>query len=120
MVYPRVVKATARGVSSMSGDADEVDLTIREVNDVLKASGLDPVAVREFAWDLVLQDLEDDLPTAITPRERALGERLRKLIYRFDDGKSTTRVTLAGILQGIASDLDRKRHKAKREAEANG
>ncbi len=105
----------------MSGDADERDLSIREVNEVIAASGLDAAEVREFAWQLVMQELEDKLPTALTPREIELGERLRKLINRFDDGKPTTRVTLSGILQGIASELDTKRHQAKREkAEANG
>ncbi len=121
VVCPRVVKATAAGAGSMSGDADERDLSIREVNEVIAASGLDAAEVREFAWQLVMQELEDKLPTALTPREIELGERLRKLINRFDDGKPTTRVTLSGILQGIASELDTKRHQAKREkAEANG
>lgn len=99
----------------MSGDHDERNLTIREVNEVMQASGLNPFDVREFAWQLVEQELGDDLPTAFSPRMIELGKRLRKLIARLE-GDGTTKEMLTMVLNGIISDLTDKKHKDKREA----
>lgn len=106
MVYPRIVKAAAR--SGMS-DHDEDYLSIREVNEVLSANGLDPVKVREFAWQLVQQELDAGLPDSHAKRVKEVGIRVRKLVAKLVDAGIQPDI-LATVLDGVISDLISKTH----------
>jgi hypothetical protein len=91
---------------------DGEDLSVREVNDVLLAIGLDPVAVREFAWQLVRQELVSDLEDSFSLRVIAIGDRLKKLIYGLE-GNGVTKELMCYILYAMWEDLTSQYHKDK-------
>jgi len=90
-------------------DNEEEYLSIREVNDVLAANGLDPIKIREFAWQLVQQELDEALPASHVNRVKEVGIRVRKLIARLIAAGVQSDI-LTSVLAGVIADLTSKSH----------
>jgi nucleotidyltransferase/DNA polymerase involved in DNA repair len=95
----------------------EVELTTREVNDIIASHDIDPEALREFAWEIVKQDLVGGLSRVSAVATVELGIRIRVLVRAVEDelvqllGEFGGREVLKSVLRGLREEIVSSEHK---------
>jgi hypothetical protein len=93
-----------------------MEITRLEVDEILKTSGFDVAELREFAWQLVADQISD-LPKANSARIVMLGKHLRRLISLLIDG-GVSPGDLASVFEGIHAELSSANNEFRKNPDA--
>lgn len=78
-------------------------ISVAEVDAAMAEEGFDPARIREFAWELVVQDI-CNLPNPYSAKVVTLGRGMRRLVGMMIQYEVPLNI-LADVLDGINHDL---------------